>query len=223
MTKENQKEIILLKDLGAQKPSEKSKYKARFGLYLCHCGKEFKGNTYNIRSKRTTSCGCQFTENRSKVQIKHGLYYHRLYNTWVGMVNRCTKKEYCSYKNYGAKGITVCDEWLKVEAFINDMESTYQEGLSLDRIDNNKGYSKDNCRWATREVQARNKGARSNNKSGFTGVHWCNKRKRWIAQIGVNSRRVYLGKFKTALESAMAYDKYIIDNNLEHTLNGVIL
>lgn len=70
----------------------------------------------------------------------------------------CYSKSNISYINYGGRGITVCEEWIDSPAkFIEDMESTYQDGLSLDRIDNDKGYSKENCKWSTRTEQNINK------------------------------------------------------------------
>lgn len=215
MNKTIKKELVLLQDLGMQYPTQNSKCRARYGLYKCHCGTEFKCVQQSVKSGKTTSCGCY----QKQMVTTHGLAKHRLCKTWNSMIHRCNNQGIATYKYYGGRGITVCNEWLDVRNFIEDMYPTFKEGLMLDRIDNNKGYSKENCRWATREVQARNKGARSNNKSGFTGVHWCNKRKRWTAQIGVNYKRIHLGYFLTALDAAKAYDKYVIDNNLEHTKN----
>jgi len=83
--------------------------------------------------------------------------YKKLFYVWVNMKTRCYNKNGQDYKNYGARGITICQEWLSFENFVKDMESTYQEGLLIDRINNNKGYYKENCRWATRVIQNNNK------------------------------------------------------------------
>ena len=87
---------------------------------------------------------------------KDGRTKHPLYKTWDSMIGRCYHKTNASYKNYGARGITVCQEWLDDFAnFLRDMGNK-PEGHTLDRIDNDKGYSKDNCRWATWSEQIRN-------------------------------------------------------------------
>jgi len=150
MLENNQKEIILLKDLGYLKPTEKSNYTKRYGIYKCHCGNEFKAQFQHINRKLTTSCGCIKKANIrliNKQNATHNLSKHRLYDTWKHMIQRCTNNKDKTYKNYGARGITVCKEWLDIKNFIDDMYPTYQEGLSIDRIDNDEGYSKDNCRW----------------------------------------------------------------------------
>ena len=86
----------------------------------------------------------------------------------------------------------------------------------------NGNYEKENCRWANKSTQQRNtRKLISTNKSGYRGVTWHKAKKKWNAQIKVNYKRIHLGSFLTALDGAKAYDKYVIDNNLEHTINGV--
>lgn len=151
---------------------------------------------------------------------KHGYRKHRLYGIWRQMLQRCNNPLHSAYTNYGARGIKVCYEWHNIANFINDMNDTFIDGLTLDRIDNNKGYYKDNCRWADRVHQNRNvQIIRKNNKTGYKGVCWHITNKTFIAGITINSKRKHIGSFNTALEGALAYDKYIVDNNLEHTRN----
>lgn len=216
MNKTIKKELVLLKDLGMQYPTQNSKHRARYGLYKCHCGTEFKCVEQSVKSGKTTSCGCY----QKQIVTTHGLTKHRLCKTWDGMMQRCHNPNNTKYKDYGGRGIKVCERWKDIKNFIDDMFPAFQEGLSLDRIDNNLGYSKENCRWATREIQGRNTRILcKNNTSGFRGVTFDKKRNKFKSQIRVNYKRIHLGYFLTALDGAKAYDKYVIDNNLEHTKN----
>lgn len=212
-----EKQLVLVKDLGMMYPTKTSKQKARYGIYRCHCGNEFKTQTSNIKSGHTTSCGCL---QGSKT---HGLKSHRLYNTWLGMVHRCNNPKCKYYKDYGGRGITVCDRWLSIENFIEDMYPTFIEGLTLDRKDNNLGYHKDNCRWVTKNIQARNtRTLRISNTSDYRGVTLDKSSGKYKSSIKVNSKSINIGYYGTALDAAKAYDKYVSDNKLEHTINGVL-
>ena len=207
----------LIKDLGMRYPTEKSRYKSRYGLYECqYCGKEFVGQTYNIKSGSTKSCGCQ----RGK-GFKHGLNKHKFYKTWKDMIRRCTNPNATHYKDYGARGITVCEEWLDIRNFVAWAEETYPhtEGYTLDRIDNNKGYSPENCTWSDKTTQCINRRIMKNNKSGYVGVRYHSRDGVWTAYISVNNTRKYIGTFKTIEEAVLARDNYIIENKLPHKLS----
>jgi hypothetical protein len=99
----------------------------------------------------------------------HGMKHAREYKIWDGMKYRCSNKNAVNYKDYGGRGITVCDKWMRFEGFFEDMG--YSNGLCLDRIDNNKGYSKENCRWVNHKQNNRNK--RNNVRiCGKTMIEW---------------------------------------------------
>lgn len=85
------------------------------------------------------------------------LKYRKIYRSWSGMKTRCLNPNNVKYPDYGGRGITICDEWLEFDNFYADMEDTWTVGLSIDRIDNSKGYNRENCRWSNGFQQANNK------------------------------------------------------------------
>lgn len=205
---------IFLKDLGMRFPTENSKRKYRYGLYECpYCGKEFEADCQNIKRKgnNTKSCGCL-------LGVRHKLSDHRLYKTWYNMLNRCTNPESKDYSYYMGRGISVCERWLSVENFIEDMFSSFEEGLSLDRINIDGDYEPDNCRWVNKTIQSCNtKKIRIDNTSGFRGVH--KNESSWVCKIGIYHKEVFLGRFINPEQGALVYDTYVRENNLEHTKN----
>ena len=223
MSKETIKptEPVLIKDLGMQFPTETSKRKSRYGIYLCSCGVEFRAGTEGIKSKSIVSCGCYNKLRTKESNTKHGLRDHPLYAIWSGMITRTTNTKHKHFKDYGGKGITVCERWLIFINFYNDMVSTWTKGLSIDRKDNNLGYYPENCRWANNTIQSRNtRIIMSTNTSGYRGVSFRKDTNKWKATITVNKKTKSLGSFLTSIEEAKAYDNYIIANNLEHTINN---
>ena len=207
----------LIKDLGLKYPSEKSRQKYRYGLYKCaYCGTEWETTTHSISNSPTKSCGCQIGRG-----FKHGLESNRFYSTWYAMVTRCNNLKSKDYKHYGARGITVCEEWLDIKNFIPWAERTHPNtsGVSLDRIDNDKGYSPENCRWADKVTQNTNQRKRSTNTSGFVGVYWDISKNKWTAKIGSNTKLINIGSFKIIEEAVQARDNYILQNNLPHKLS----
>ena len=207
---------ILIKDLGLLYDTEESKRKSHWGLYKCqYCGKEFKCRTDSINSKRTLSCGCY---NKMKTAT-HLLSKHRFYNKWNGMMQRCYNEKADSYIHYGGRGIKVCDEWHDVKSFIKWIEETYVEGHTLDRIDNDKGYSPDNCRWVNKTIQSINRRKLKSNKSGYVGVYWNKITNKWSSSIKVNKKQIRLGHFKDKMDAVKARDDYIKEHNLPHKLS----
>lgn len=124
---------------------------------VCECGNRTVVVSYNLKNGHTKSCGCLMREVAKRQETTHGLRDHELYNVWCFMKARCDNKSCKSYHNYGGRGITYAPRWKDVAAFIEDMHPSYISGLQLDRIDNSKGYSKENCRWVTSKVNQNNK------------------------------------------------------------------
>lgn len=120
---------------------------------VCDCGKICCLLSHSLKGGKITNCGCAKVSKHET----HGMSRSRIYGIWNGMLGRCLNEKTSSYHRYGGAGITVCEEWLKFDNFYCDMGATYGENLSLDRINGKLGYSKNNCRWATRVEQARNK------------------------------------------------------------------
>ena len=219
MIKEDVKDMTpkLIKDLGMRFISDKSRQRVRYRLYECqYCGREFEGSVDSVKRGQTKSCGCLVGG-----LVTHGLTQHRFYQTWRSMRGRCINPKDRGYKNYGGRGITVCEEWLDVRNFIAWCEMTHPntEGISLDRIDNDKGYSPENCRWADKTTQAYNKRMQKSNTSGFVGVSYYDNIKKWRAKITVNKILKHIGLFLTIEEAVQARDNYIIENNLSHKLS----
>lgn len=122
----------------------------------CSCEKEFITRGSNLRRGNTLSCGCMKEENRATDSTTHGMSRTREYKSWDAMIARCYNKKNNRYFMYGERGITVVDSWRLFSNFFSDM-GFRPAGKSLDRINGNKGYSKDNCKWSTPKEQANNR------------------------------------------------------------------
>ncbi len=165
----------------------------------------------------------------SCAKITHGHGYKKIYNVWCNMKARCYNPRNSRYSSYGARGITVCQEWLIAENFISwAYDNGYKEkairntNFTIDRIDNNKDYSPENCRIVPLEIQHYNKQLLSvKNKSGYRGVH--KKGNKYIASIVYNGKNVLYKYFDTAKEAAIQRDIFIVQNNLPHILNWYTL
>lgn len=134
---------------------------------------------------------------------KHGMHGTPTYNSWRGILDRCNNANRENYDNYGGRGITVCNRWLKFEIFFADMGER-PKGLTIERIDNDKGYYKENCIWATASEQQHNRRICKHNQTGISGVHWSKQSHKYRAYINAYGKRYYLGFFNTIKEAAEA-------------------
>lgn len=139
----------------------------------CSCGNpEFSiVRTETLNSGNARSCGCIRNEKSKERMTKHGLRFHKDYKVWLNMRNRCSNPNNPDYDLYGGRGITVCKDWDSFVKFLEDMGERPSSEYSIERIDGNGDYCKENCKWALQVEQTRNISIKSNNTSGFTGVH----------------------------------------------------
>ncbi len=123
-------------------------------LCRCKCGREKEVKYSSLKRGSSRQChGCAFRNNL----IKHNLSRSPIYMTWRCMIRRCSEPKVNGYKNYGGRGIKVCERWLKFENFLEDMGQRPFPEAQLDRIDTNGNYEKSNCRWVTREQNRTNR------------------------------------------------------------------
>lgn len=134
------------------------KNKCAYWKGICDCGNEKITNSKSLQNGHCKSCGCIRSETTRDLKMSHGMTKTTEYGIWINMKARCYRKQSTSYKNYGGRGIKVCDRWLNsFENFISDMGLKPSKRHSIDRIDVNGDYNPENCRWATTEQQFRNK------------------------------------------------------------------
>lgn len=157
-----------LKDITGQKfgkwtvlEHKEKRGQAHYWLCKCECGNTAIVRGGSLAQGTSKSCGCVGRQKTIERSTKHGGYGTRLYRIWDDMKARCYNHNSISYPNYGAKGITVCEEWKNFKTFMDwALANGYNDKLTIDRIDYNKGYTADNCRWITMMEQSNN---RSNN------------------------------------------------------------
>lgn len=154
----------------------------------CECGNEIVVQGCMARNGHTISCGCYQKERASEASTTHGMTNTRLYRIYNAVKNRCYNADQPNYANYGGRGIKMCDDWLHDFSRFHEwaVSSGYQDGLTIERIDYNKDYCPENCRWATRAEQSRNtRRNRFYTHNGRTQVltDWC-------AELGLNFHTV---------------------------------
>jgi hypothetical protein len=174
------------------------KSKKRLWQCVCDCGTETVVVSGDLVTGHTQSCGCFKMEKTTK----HGGWKKSSYNTWRAMMRRCCNPKDKDFSRYGARGITVCEEWKDYLSFVSDMGEPLGE-QTLDRIDNEKGYYKENCRWASLHTQSFNRRPRPN-KTGYNGVSYLFEDNKWIANITVNKKRYYSSCYGTLNEAVHA-------------------
>lgn len=147
---------------------------------------------------------------------------HPCYWVWANMKRRCENKSHKSYKNYGGRGIDICEEWSSSSFnFIHwSIMNGWDKGLELDRKDNNKGYYPDNCRYIDKATNRRNTQLLSRaNTSGYRGVSYCSVMKKWRARANNCEAEITIGYSDDKVVAAIMRDKYVLDMGLDLPLN----
>lgn len=189
---------------------------------LCDCGKPSRVRSSALTSKKKSiSCGCFSAESTAERVSTHRQSQSRIYTSYMAMKKRCTNPNDPHFHNYGGRGITVCGRWLEsFENFYADMGER-PEGKTLDRIKNDLGYSPENCKWSTRKEQQLNR-RHTGKTSVFRGVSWSTLYNCFKAQVRFNGKNKFIGNFKSEEEAALAFNGFVIKNNLPNMINHSI-
>lgn len=203
--------LIAIRDIGS------SNDKGRVWEFQCDCGKVKTARSSDVRNGKIRSCGCLHRDMLVEEKTTHNMHGTRIYRIWRNIKTRCLNPNASHYSRYGGQGISICDEWRDSFESFRDwaLSHGYSDELSVDRIDNDKGYCPDNCRWATLEQQAVNRRTPKTNKSGHPGVIWREDRKKWVVQIRRDKVTYNLGQFdliEDAVEAREAW-KLSYDQN----------
>lgn len=181
---------------------------------LCECGNMVNVSQINLRIGNTKSCGCLHKDHVTT----HGSSKTKLYKVWTAMKQRCLQPTCDAYIDYGGRGITICSEWLNDYTIFHTwaMTNGYQQGKTIDRRNNNMGYSPNNCRWTNQMTQRRNSRKSQKRTSIYKGVCWHKQNKKWFAYITVKGKSISLGTHDSEKFAAQTRDQYIIDHNLKN-------
>ena len=185
-----------------------------YWLCKCDCGKSKTIYLGSLKKGISKSCGCLNKELAAERQRKHGMYKTKFYGIWLNMKNRCLNKKDYRYNTWGGRGIAVCDKWLDFQGFYDDMYQSYQQHIkendytSIDRIDNDGNYCKENCRWATLKEQ-------NNNKRTNKLITYNNKTmsvKEWSNKLNINYATLYQRIYKLNWSVKKALNKNLFTN-----------
>jgi hypothetical protein len=154
---------------------------------------------------------------------RYGNELHPLYSRWLSTTQRCRNPKHVSYRNYGAKGITLADDLVSFEAYrdyVTDLPGYDPINGSLDRIDGKLGYEKGNLRWTTYSVQIANQLNSGKGLNRYTGVNWSKTHNRWIARVNLNGKCLFSKVCMTEEEALTERNQFIQQNTLPHPIQS---
>lgn len=195
----------------------KEKRKSYHTCVCDDCGCSFVRRTDHNNHATCTNCS-NIRGGKKRRTHGHNNGNSKLHVVWQNMKRRCDDKTNKKYKLYGGRGITVCESWKDFVPFMEWSNANgYDEKKTIDRRDNDLGYSPDNCRYVSINHQNANKRITDKNKTGYIGVSF--QKGKFVANVQWLGKQNYIGRFVVKEDAAKARDKYIIDNELPHTLN----
>ena len=214
--------MLLIKDLGLSYPSESSKKRKRFGVYECPlCGDHVRVLTTRVKTGRSSKCHPCSKKQFVDRGTTHGMTGTRLHGIYVNMRSRCYHTGCHNYNLYGGRGIKICNEWQDPQSFFDWAEvNGYEPDRSIDRIDNDKGYCPENCRFVDLKAQAQNRRKRE----GCKGSKYIGVRRRGSFQyyIMIDGKSIEKTGFKTEEEAAIARDRFILDSGNKYAKLNIL-
>lgn len=189
----------------------RDKGKSSRWLCQCDCGKKVSVEISSLRSGNTQSCGCLRLERvRDKIST-HGKSYTTEYHAWGNMIQRCTNPSNPEYKNYGGRGIFISPEWRNsFENFLEDMGPKPNKSLSLDRINNEDGYYKENCHWASSSAQVVNRRDVENKTVGIKNISYSKRDD--LYYVGIERKGIRHRKAFKNLDDAINWKENTLKN-----------
>jgi hypothetical protein len=173
---------LTVQEYAGQSNSNKTKWKC-----MCSCGNSCVVLSASLKEGRTRSCGCYHIKVTGDRFRKHGQCDLPEYNVWMSMRSRCNNPNNKEFRNYGGRGIKVCDRWSDFDAFLSDMGARPSPKHSIDRLNNSLGYSLHNCEWVLPKKQANNR----RNTHSFTYGNQTKTLSEWAACTGIKHATLY--------------------------------
>ncbi len=171
----------------------------------CDCGEEITVDGYSLSSGHSSSCGCRRKDTLHRLNKKP--WNKRTRTTWRNMISRCYNEHNPRYKDYGGRGIKVCDRWHNFKNFYADMGGASKD-KTLDRIDTNGDYAPENCRWATQSLQTVNSRKRKDSKNSYRNIGYHVQTGKWRLRLYRDKKKYDLGLFSDINDALVARDSF---------------